>query len=63
MLDNLSTGKVANLEHCLDQIRFVNGSILDAELVEREVDGADVVFHLAAAVGVRTSSTGRSSRC
>ena len=53
VIDNLSTGKIANIEHCLDQIRFVNGSILDAGLVEREVDGADVVLHLAAAVGVR----------
>ena len=52
VVDNLSTGKVANIEHCLDQIRLVNGSILDEALVEREVDGADVVFHLAAAVGV-----------
>ena len=53
VIDNLSTGKIANIEHCLDQIRFVNGSILDAALVEREVERADLVFHLAAAVGVR----------
>jgi UDP-glucose 4-epimerase len=53
VLDNLSTGKIANVEHCLDQIRFINGSILDAPLVEQEVERAQVVFHLAAAVGVR----------
>lgn len=53
VIDNLSTGKVANLEHRLDEISLVNGSILDAELVEREVASAQLVFHLAAAVGVR----------
>jgi UDP-glucose 4-epimerase len=53
VLDNLQTGKAANLEHRLDEIRFVNGSIRDAELVEREVERVQMVFHLAAAVGVR----------
>lgn len=53
VLDNLGTGKAANLEDRLDQIRFVNGSILDAPLVEAEVERAQLVFHLAAAVGVR----------
>lgn len=53
VLDNLSTGKVRNITHCLDDIRFVNGSILDAALVEREVERCQTVFHLAAAVGVR----------
>lgn len=53
VLDNLSTGNVANIEHRLADIRFVNGSILDAATVEREVERTDVVFHLAAAVGVR----------
>ena len=53
VLDNLSTGKVANIEPNLDRIRFLNGSILDAGLVTGEVERADLVYHLAAAVGVR----------
>ncbi|MFN0091501.1 MAG: GDP-mannose 4,6-dehydratase [Acidimicrobiales bacterium] len=53
VLDNLTTGRVRNIEHCLDRIRFVNGSILDEALVETEVERAQLVFHLAAAVGVR----------
>jgi UDP-glucose 4-epimerase len=53
VLDNLTTGSMANLEGRLDQIRFVNGSILDADLVDAEVEAAHLVFHLAAAVGVR----------
>jgi UDP-glucose 4-epimerase len=53
VLDNLTTGRVANLGDRLGGIRFVNGSILDAPLVEREVENVELVFHLAAAVGVR----------
>jgi UDP-glucose 4-epimerase len=53
VLDNLSTGKAANLRDRLDDVRLVNGSILDAGLVEQEVEQAQLVFHLAAAVGVR----------
>jgi UDP-glucose 4-epimerase len=53
VLDNLSTGKASNLAARLDDVRMVNGSILDADLVEREVERAQLVFHLAAAVGVR----------
>lgn len=53
VLDNLSTGKAANLQHRLDEVRLVNGSILDAPLVDAEVEWAQLVFHLAAAVGVR----------
>lgn len=53
VLDDLSTGKVANVSHRLASIRFVNGSILDPTLVDREVERAELVFHLAAAVGVR----------
>jgi UDP-glucose 4-epimerase len=53
-LDDLSTGHRTNLAGALDHPRFslVEGSVLDAQLVERLVVDADVVFHLAAAVGV-----------
>lgn len=53
VVDNLSTGSVANIAHCLDRIRFINGSILDPVLIEQAVSGVDQVFHLAAAVGVK----------
>ena len=36
-----------------NQLRFVEGSVLDRDLVQELVDGADLVFHLAAAVGVK----------
>lgn len=53
VLDNLSTGKTENLAARLSDVRFVNGSILDADLVNAEIEAAQLVFHLAAAVGVR----------
>ncbi len=53
-LDNLSTGRHKNIEHLLGRtdFEFVLGSILNADLVDDCVSRADVVFHLAAAVGV-----------
>ena len=53
-LDNLSTGRHANVEHLLGRpdFEFVLGSILNADLVDDCVSRADFVFHLAAAVGV-----------
>jgi nucleoside-diphosphate-sugar epimerase len=58
LLDNLSTGRLANVVHLLDgspaaAARFHEGSVLDAPLVERLVSGVDVVVHLAATVGVQ----------
>ena len=55
VLDNLSVGKVSNIEHHLesDHFHFVNGSILDIPTLERLVRQVDVVYHLAAVVGVK----------
>ena len=52
-LDDLSTGQLENLAAVTPHPRFrlVLGSILDADLVDDLCDGADRVFHLAAAVG------------
>jgi UDP-glucose 4-epimerase len=54
VLDNLSLGKVANIEHNLDDphFRFVEGDILDPQLVERLIGECELVYHLAAIVGV-----------
>lgn len=55
VLDDLSTGSVANVQHFRNHPRFTLrvGSCLDAPLVAELVDLADVTVHLAAAVGVR----------
>jgi UDP-glucose 4-epimerase len=54
-LDDLSTGNRDNLEDLRGAARFhfVEGSVMDADLVRNMVDQVEVVFHLAAAVGVR----------
>ena len=54
-LDDLSTGRLSNLSalQTTNQLRFVKGSVLDRDLVQEHVDAADVVFHMAAAVGVK----------
>lgn len=53
-LDNLSTGRLENLSHLAGHAAFqlVQGDILDMGLVDRLVAGVDMVYHLAAAVGV-----------
>ncbi len=55
ILDDLSTGSLDNISSLVDHpgMRFVEGSILDAGLVDGLVERCDLVVHLAAAVGVR----------
>jgi len=55
VLDDLSTGSSDNLTaHGRDsKVKFVRGSVLDATLVDELVSASPLVFHLAAAVGVR----------
>ena len=55
ILDNLSTGYIRNLDACRDDKRLhVTLDSIDNEPVLMElVDRADVVYHLAAAVGVK----------
>ena len=55
VLDDLSTGQMSNLAALTDQpgFNFVEGSILDRALVAKLVKPAEIVFHLAAAVGVK----------
>jgi UDP-glucose 4-epimerase len=53
ILDNLSTGRRENVTGVEERIRFFHGSVLDPILVDELVHDADIVVHLAAAVGVR----------
>ncbi len=55
VIDNLSTGSIENIEHLKAEPRFhyVIDSILNEPVLAELVDRVDVVFHLAAAVGVR----------
>ena len=55
IVDNLSTGRLENIEHLLGtgRMRFIEGSVTDADLMDAVVPDADVVLHLASAVGVQ----------
>ncbi|MEO8723540.1 MAG: GDP-mannose 4,6-dehydratase [Sphingobium sp.] len=55
VLDNLSTGDMANLAGAKDHQNFemVIGSVRDSALVQELVEQCDAVIHLAAAVGVK----------
>jgi UDP-glucose 4-epimerase len=55
IIDNLSTGAMENIAHLKGRpgFRYVIDSIANEPLLAELVDGCDVVFHLAAAVGVR----------
>lgn len=54
-IDDLSTGSRGNIRQFADHpaFEFIEGSIMDRELIERAVAGCSAVFHLAAAVGVK----------
>jgi UDP-glucose 4-epimerase len=55
VLDNLSTGKVANLANVQGNVEVIQGSITDPAAVDRAVQGCEVVFHLAALPSVARS--------
>jgi UDP-glucose 4-epimerase len=50
----MSTGSAANIAHIKDQIEIHQGDIRDAALVEKLIAPADLVLHMAAALGVNT---------
>lgn len=55
VLDDLSTGRRENLEHVIDSelVQFVEGSVLDEELLDDCMREVDACFHLASTVGVQ----------
>lgn len=55
VLDNLSTGHVANLNSFRKGVEFIEGDLLDRKAVEAAVQGADCVFHEAALASVPRS--------
>lgn len=55
ILDDLSSGRLENLDEVRSHIEFIKGSILDTELISEASKGADGIFHLAAIVSVPLS--------
>jgi len=55
VLDNLSTGSIDNIEHLKGhpRFRYTIDAVENEPLLAEQIDRCDVVFHLAAAVGVK----------
>jgi UDP-glucose 4-epimerase len=56
-LDDLSTGKEDFLRQVMNHQNhtFVNGSVLDKELLKNLIDQCELIFHLAAVLGVKNT--------
>ena len=55
VVDDLSTGSIENIRHLKGQpgFEYVIDTIMNEHLMAELIDGCDVVFHMAAAVGVK----------
>ena len=55
IIDDLSTGSITNIDHLKEQPNFsyLLDTVMNRTMTLEAVDRADVVYHLAAAVGVR----------
>ena len=55
LMDNLSTGSMENIRHLkrYDRMHYFLEPVENRQLLAELVDEADVIFHLAAAVGVK----------
>ena len=54
-IDNLSTGKIDNIKHILDNqnFQFIRGDVLNTSVMDRLASQSEIIIHLAADVGVR----------
>ena len=52
VIDNFSTGSPKNIAHIADEIEIISGDIRDVALMESLTQKADLVLHMAAALGV-----------
>ena len=55
VIDNLNTGKEENLETVKDKIVFFKDSIMNIDLLEKQTQGIDGIFHQAALASVQDS--------
>ena len=55
VIDNLSTGRFANIRHLLknENFNYTIDSVLNREVLEKLIAENDLIYHLAAAVGVK----------
>lgn len=55
IIDNLSTGHRENIAHLLKHIRLCKQDITDLEACKKAIEGAHIIFHLAARTSVADS--------
>jgi nucleoside-diphosphate-sugar epimerase len=55
VLDDLSSGKLANIQHVRDRITFIQGSITNLHTIQNACEGVDYTLHLAARTSVPRS--------
>jgi UDP-glucose 4-epimerase len=53
-LDNFSTGSTTNIKHITKNFEIIDGDIRNTELINDTIKDVDLVFHMAAALGVNT---------
>ena len=53
-LDNFSTGSTANIKHITKNFEIIDGDIRNADLISDTIKDVDLIFHMAAALGVNT---------
>jgi UDP-glucose 4-epimerase len=53
-LDNFSTGSTANIKHITKNFEIIDGDIRNKDLINESIKDVDLVFHMAAALGVNT---------
>jgi UDP-glucose 4-epimerase len=53
-LDKFSTGSTANIKHISKNFEIIDGDIRNVDLLNDTIKDVDVVFHMAAALGVNT---------
>jgi UDP-glucose 4-epimerase len=54
LLDNFSTGSKSNIAHLEGKVKTIDGDIRNVDLIDQLTKDADLVLHMAAALGVNT---------
>jgi UDP-glucose 4-epimerase len=52
VLDNFSTGSTSNIKHITKNLEIIDGDIRNSDLINQTVKDVDLIFHMAAALGV-----------
>lgn len=55
VIDDLSSGNLRNIEHFLQDLTFIEGSVMNRTLLEQAFRNADYILHQAAIASVRKS--------